>query len=190
MDERFPTSNPLASLPLPWLAAHFGLIRPGGRVLDLACGYGRHARALAAFGHQVLAVDRDAQALATLAGIQGITTLAADLEGAPWPLAGQHFDAILVSHYLHRPLFAHLLGTLAADGVLLYETFARGNEQFGRPRNPDFLLHPNELLTVFAPALTIVSFTQGVIGTPHPAVVQRLCAVGPAYPWPPRLPTI
>ena len=189
MDERFPISNPLASRPSPWLAGHFGLIRAGGRVLDLACGHGRHARALAALGHPVLAVDRDVQALATLAGTPGITTLAADLEGAPWPLADQRFDAILVSHYLHRPLFAHLLGALAGDGVLLYETFARGNEQFGRPRNPDFLLHPNELLTVFAPALTIVSFEQGVVDTPHVAVVQRLCAVGPAYPWPPRLPT-
>ncbi|MCA1973934.1 MAG: SAM-dependent methyltransferase, partial [Caenispirillum sp.] len=122
-------------------------------------------------------VDRDTEALAALAGRAGIETLAADLEAGPWPLAGRRFDAIVVTNYLHRPLFPHLIEALAAGGVLLYETFMRGNERFGRPSNPDFLLRPGELLEVFGPALQVVAFEQGEVARPKPAVVQRLCGV-------------
>jgi len=130
-------------------------------MLDLACGYGRHARYFAARGAHVVAVDRDATALATLSATAGIESREVDLEGAPWPLAGEHFDAIVVSHYLHRPLFPHLRAALAPDGVLLYETFALGNEAYGRPANPAFLLRPGELLELAAAPpqpLTVVAF--------------------------------
>ena len=165
------------------------LIPAGARVLDLACGYGRHALFFAARGARVLALDRDATALAALSGTAGIETRQADLEGAPWPLASERFDAIVVSHYLHRPLFPDLRATLAADGVLLYETFALGNEAYGRPTNPAFLLRPGELLELAAApprSLTVVAFEQGLaeIGD-RAAVLQRLAAVGPARAWPP-----
>ena len=114
---------------------------------------------------------------------------ALDLETGSWPLAGERFDAIVVANYLYRPLFPHLLAALAEDGVLLYETFARGNEAFGRPSNPEFLLAPGELLTVAARGLTVVAFEQGFVSaSPRGAVVERLAAVGPRRPWPPPVP--
>jgi SAM-dependent methyltransferase len=190
-----PPSNPhfahLGIAPSPWIERFAHLVPVGARVLDLACGYGRHARLLAARGAQVLAVDRDAAALATLAGTPGVVVRQADLEGEPWPFRGQSFAAIVVSHYLHRPLFPHLRAALAADGTLLYETFAQGNEAHGRPANPDFLLRPGELLTLAAAApeaLTVVAFEQGRVDLGgRPAVMQRLAATGPAHGWPPVL---
>lgn len=182
-------SNPHQSLaPAPWVARFAALIEPHSRVLDLACGYGRHARYLAAQGHRVLAVDRDAAALATLAAVPGIETRQADLEGADWPFAGSRFDAIVVTHYLHRPLFAPLLDALDPQGVLIYETFARGNEAFGKPSRPEFLLEPGELLERCGKALCVIAFEQGRTGQPFDAVVQRLCATGPMRAWPVRLP--
>ena len=173
----------------PWIARFAPLVLPGARVLDLACGRGRHTRYFAARGHDVVAVDRDAAALADLAGDARIEVRALDLETGSWPLAGERFDAIVVANYLHRPLFPHLLAALMEDGVLLYETFARGNEAFGRPSNPEFLLAPGELLTVAARGLTVVAFEQGFVsGSPHGAVVERLAAVGPRRPWPPPVP--
>ncbi len=153
------------------------LIAAGGTVLDLACGYGRHARFLEAAGWPVEAVDRDPQALAALAGRPGIRPLAADLEGGAWPFADRRFAGIVVVNYLHRPLFPHLVAALDAGGVLIYETFMLGNGRFGRPSNPDFLLRPGELLDVFAGALTPVAFEQGQLALPQPVVVQRLCAI-------------
>jgi SAM-dependent methyltransferase len=173
-----------------WVARFATLVAPGARVLDLACGHGRHARFFAARGHRVVAVDRDAAALATLARQERIETRALDLEAGRWPLPGERFGAIVVANYLHRPLFPHLLGALADDGVLLYETFARGNAAFGRPANPDFLLERDELLRLAAGSLTVVAFEQGFVSEPEPgAVVQRLAAVGPARRWPPALPS-
>lgn len=177
-----------AAEPSPWVARFAHLIAPGSRVLDLACGFGRHARYFAGRGCRVLAVDRDPAALASMAGVSGIETHAADLEGAPWPLADRRFDALVVTNYLHRPLFPELLAALADDGTLLYETFARGNEAYGRPSNPDFLLEPGELLRLLAPRLTVVAFEQGrVAAGEREAVVQRLAAVGPRRTWPPAL---
>lgn len=176
--------------PSSWIARFAGLVAPGARVLDLAAGKGRHARFFAARGARVLAVDRDAEALRACAVVSGIDTLVADLEAGPWPLEGRRFDAIVVVNYLHRPLFAQLRSALAPDGVLLYETFAMGNEAFGRPSNPDFLLCADELLSLarVPPALTVVAFEQGrVAGGDRPAVVQRLAAVGPGHAWPPEL---
>jgi SAM-dependent methyltransferase len=177
-------------VPSPWIVRFAPLIVPGGRVLDLACGHGRHARFLAARGHRVVAVDRDGAALATLAGVPGIETRELDLEGGAWPLPAERFDAIVVANYLHRPHFPPLLCALAGDGVLLYETFARGNEAYGRPASPDFLLVPGELLQVAAGRLTVVAFEQGRALPPaRAAVVERIAAVGPDRAWPPPLPS-
>jgi SAM-dependent methyltransferase len=162
--------------PSEWVLQHAQKIRPGGRVLDLACGYGRHARWLAAQGFKVLAVDRDQEALASMQDISGISVQACDLEATDDPLEGKCFDAIVVSRYLYRPLLPQLPFFLASSGVLIYETFMCGQEQLGRPRNPDFLLYPDELLQVYSGMLEVLAFEQGLIGAPQPAYLQRICA--------------
>lgn len=163
--------------PSPWVVRWAPLI-PRGEVLDLACGNGRHARYLAALDHAVTAVDRDAAALDALRGVPRIELLQFDLEGdAPWPLAGRRFTGIVVTNYLHRSLFPLLLESLAPGGALIYETFARGNERFGRPSNPAYLLKPGELLEAFGTVLNVVAFEQGVVEQPKPAAIQRLCAL-------------
>ncbi|MFO1325057.1 MAG: class I SAM-dependent methyltransferase [Burkholderiales bacterium] len=177
--------------PSPWIVRFARLVPEGARVLDLAAGRGRHARYFAARGARVLAVDRDAAALAELAGIDAIETRVLDLETGAWPLAGERFDAIVVANYLHRPHFPCLRAALAPDGVLIYETFAVGNEAFGRPANPDFLLRRDELLALAAAPpqpMTVVAFEQGRFDRDgRPAVVQRLAAVGAQRAWPPAL---
>lgn len=169
----------------PWVQRYAPLV-PGGAVLDLACGSGRHSRHMAALGHEVVAVDRDPVALAAAAG-PGITTSAIDLEqeqeGAAWPFGPHRFAGIVVTNYLHRPLIADMLGSLAPNGVLIYETFADGNAQFGKPSNPAFLLQPGELLELArAHGLRVVAFEDGVVDVPKAAMVQRLCAVKPDFP--------
>lgn len=150
---------------------------PPGEVLDLACGRGRHARLLASAGHPVLAVDRDPAALASLVDIGGVVTVCVDLEdGQPWPFPGRRFAGVVVTNYLHRPLFASIASCLAPGGVLVYETFMLGNERYGRPSNPAFLLEPGELLGFASLGLEIVAFEQGRRDHPGPAMVQRLCA--------------
>jgi SAM-dependent methyltransferase len=173
--------------PSAWVARYAALVPAGARVLDLASGNGRHSALFAARGCSVLAVDRDAQLLAAAAVHPGVSTLAADLEGATWPLSHQRFDAVVVTNYLHRPRFDEILDCLAPAGVLLYETFAVGNERFGKPSNPDFLLEREELLARVRGRLVVVAFEQGEIARPRPAVIQRLAAVGTAYSWPPAL---
>jgi SAM-dependent methyltransferase len=178
--------------PSDWVRRFAPLIRPGGEVLDLACGAGRHARWFAARGHAVDAVDRDPDCIGGLAGVSGVRSLAADLEGALWPYLGRSWDGIVVANYLHRPLFPILIGSLRPGGVLIWETFMLGNERFGRPSNPDFLLRPGELLRVVEGALTVIAFEQGEVAAPKSAVVQRLCALRTDDPgrvslpgWPP-----
>lgn len=163
--------------PSPWLLRWAPLIPAAGAVLDLACGAGRHARVLARLGYEVDAVDRDGEALALLADVAGVSALRADLEGQPWPYPGRTWDGIVVTNYLHRPLFGVLLASLRPGGALIYETFMAGHERWGRPRNPAFLLGPNELMTAFGTDLAVVAFEQGEVGPPNPAVVQRICAV-------------
>jgi len=144
---------------------------PNGCVLDLACGDGRHSRLLRALGFDVVAVDREPQS------IPGVRFLQADLEdGSPWPLPGERFQGIVVTNYLHRPLFPVLAESLAPGGVLLYETFMLGNERYGRPSNPAFLLRPGELWQAFG-GLHVVAFEQGTVAEPKAAMIQRLCAV-------------
>lgn len=227
--------HPAGGAVSPWVALWAPLV-PAGEVLDLACGSGRHAHFLAGLGHPVLALDRDAQALAMLAADAAIVRLAAaqqaggrgaagaaaagpdaapsaqasasgsgqgdgarpaarpalgpivtmpfDLEREPdaadWPFAPSRFAGIVVTNYLHRPLFPKLLQALRPDGLLIYETFALGNEAFGKPSNPNFLLADGELLTLTA-GLRPIAYEHGYTSQPKPALVQRLCAAGPAF---------
>jgi SAM-dependent methyltransferase len=158
-----------------WVLRFLPLIRPGGRVLDLAAGSGRHTKLLLERGHEVHAVDRDTAILTPLAGPR-CKIEAIDLEaGASWKL-GTDYDGIVVSRYLYRPLLPMIAAALAPGGVVIYETFAEGNERFGRPRNRDFLLRPGELLEALK-SLTVIAFEQGEIALPYPAVIQRIAAI-------------
>jgi SAM-dependent methyltransferase len=159
--------------PSPWIVRWAHLIGPDGTVLDVAAGGGRHTLWFAARGHRVTAVDRDGAAMAALAGHAEAVT--ADIEGAPWPFVGRTFDAVVVANYLWRPLLPALTAALAPGGVLLYETFAAGNETVGRPKRPEFLLEHGELLAVAA-GLRIVAYEDGVLSDPD-RFVQRLAAV-------------
>jgi len=171
------TLAPAAVLaPSGWVTRFAGLIRPGGQVLDLACGSGRHLRWLAERGWRLTGVDRDADAVAPLRGVAEIVL--ADIEGGPWPLAERRFDGIVVTNYLWRALLPRIHAALAPGGVLIYETFAIGHELFGRPSNPDFLLQPGELLRAF-PGLHVVAYEDGLERGPDRRV-QRLAAVAPA----------
>lgn len=163
--------------PSPWVVRFAPLI-PAGEALDLACGGGRHARLLLALGHRVTAVDSDLSGLADIEDAR-LTRVEADLEAGPWPLAGR-FAGVVVANYLHRPLLARILAALASGGVLIYETFARGNERFGRPRNPDYLLVPGELLDLARRGgLRVLAYEDLELGAPRPACVQRICARAP-----------
>lgn len=166
--------------PSAWVIRWAGLIPAGGRVLDIACGNGRHARFFASRGHPVEAVDRDPALIALLAGVPGVASRCADLEAGPWPYPGNRFAGIVVANYLHRPLFPHLLAALEAGGVLIYETFAAGNERYGRPSNPDYLLKPGELLEVVRGRLTVIAYEELDVSEPRPAAVQRICATNPS----------
>ncbi len=146
-------------------------------MLDFACGSGRHARWLAACGLRVDAVDRDKAALAGLAEVPGVTPLQADLEEGEWAFGRDSHDALVVTNYLFRPRFDLMLSVLREGGVLIYETFMVGNERFGRPRSPEFLLQPGELLARLADDFGVVAFEQGEVGDPPRAVVQRVCAL-------------
>lgn len=164
--------------PSPWVVLHLERLAPGARVLDLACGSGRHTRLLAATGHPVLAVDRDAAALSGLAAVPGVSVLVADLESGDWPLAGMHFAGVVVTNYLWRPRLMDLCALLEPGGVLIYETFMAGNEAFGKPSNLDFLLRPGELRDIAGAAgLSELAFVEGYVDSPKPALRQAICAL-------------
>lgn len=147
-------------------------------MLDLACGSGRHARLLAGKGYAVYAVDRDPAAIASLQGLERIEAVQSDLEGADWPLAGQSFAGIVVTNYLWRPRLPDVLALLAPGGVLIYETFMLGNEAYGKPSNPEFLLRPGELREIAAAAgLREIAFEEGYVDSPKPAMCQAICAI-------------
>ena len=163
--------------PSEWVR-RFAALVPDGEVLDLACGYGRHSRLFAAAGHRVLAVDRDREALASIRE-EGVATMPIDLEnGDPWSFEANRFSGIVITNYLHRPLFPGIFASLIDGGVLIVETFAAGNEQFGKPSNPDFLLATGELLAlegVASAKLRIVAYEDGYVAQPKPAMIQRVC---------------
>lgn len=162
--------------PSPWVECHVHHI-PAGRVLDLACGSGRHARLLAGQGFDVVAVDRDFEAISKLREVPGIFALQADLESVEWPLSGLRFAGIVVTNYLWRPRLPDVLALLAPGGVLIYETFMIGNEAYGKPSNPDFLLAPGELRSFAENAgLVVMDFVEGYVEAPKPAMRQAICA--------------
>jgi SAM-dependent methyltransferase len=159
--------------PSPWIRRWAHLVPAKGTVLDVACGGGRHARWFAARGYRVVGVDRDAGALATLQGIA--ETVEADIENGPWPFPGRSFDAVVVTNYLWRPLFAEILAAVAPGGLLLHETFAQGNETVGKPSRRDFLLAPGELLRAYG-ELRVIGYEDGFLHEPD-RFVQRIAAV-------------
>ena len=161
-----------------WVIEHAQRIRNNGTVLDLAAGRGRHSRFLLSTGHAVVAVDRDVDGLADLADNPKLEVVEADLENAPWPLEGRIFDGVVVTNYLWRPLLPKIRSALAPGGVLIYETFGLGNEKYGRPSNPDFLLQEGELPRVFSD-FDIVAYEHGYVDTPKPAIIQKICAIKP-----------
>ena len=165
------------SAPSPWLVRWSDLIKPGARVLDVACGSGRHLQWFAQRGCVVTGVDRDIASARQ--AISGAALIEADMEQGPWPLmdGGQptQFDAVVVTNYLWRPLMATLIQSLAPGGVLLYETFASGNETVGRPARPDFLLRDGELLEICG-ALRVIAYENGFLAAPE-RFVQRIAAV-------------
>jgi SAM-dependent methyltransferase len=161
-------------MPSPWIVQWAGLIAPDAAVLDVAAGGGRHTRFFADRGHRVTAIDRDVSALAAQPNVEVVQ---ADLEdGSPWPLPGRTFGAVIVTNYLHRPLFPALLGALAPGGVLLYETFMEGNERFGRPSRPEFLLKDGELLELVRGRFSVTAYEARLVSEPKMAMIQRIAA--------------
>ena len=165
--------------PSPWVRRFAQLIPDAGQVLDLACGGGRHARHLLSLGYCVVCLDRTTEPLADLEGAPNTEIIEADLElGEPWPLAGRVFAGVVVTNYMYRPLFPHILDAIQPGGVLIYETFAHGNEAYRRPRNPDHLLLSGELLELARGRLRVVAYEHGRIDEGElPGVTQRICAV-------------
>ena len=161
--------------PSAWVRRWTHLVPSGGTVLDVACGQGRHMRWFAGRGHPVTGVDRDPTAVAAAASLGH--AVEADIENGPWPFTNETFDAVVVTNYLWRPLWPALLGSVAPGGVLLYETFAEGNETVGRPSRPDFLLRNGELLEACR-GLRVVAYEDGFLPAPD-RFVQRIAAVRP-----------
>ena len=176
------TARAGGAAPSPWILRFAPQVAAGGTVLDVAAGSGRHARLFLARGHSVVAVDRRPDGLADIARHPLARIVKADLEdGDPWPFGERRFAAVVVTNYLHRPLLPALVAAVATGGHLLYETFARGNERFGRPANPDFLLRPGELLRAVAGQLRVVAYEDRIVRRPRPAAVQRICARREGY---------
>lgn len=166
-----------------WVS-RFAPLAPGALpVLDLACGSGRHTRLFAERGLNVTAVDIDLSGVRDLAGNDKVTLVERDLEdGSAWPFGTGSFGTVVVTNYLHRPILPAIVASIAPGGILIYETFATGNEAYGKPSNPDFLLHPGELIEAVRGTLQIVAYEHGLQRDPRPAVMQRICAVNTASP--------
>jgi SAM-dependent methyltransferase len=163
--------------PSAWIERFAAHVPAGALVLDVAAGSGRHSRFFARRGHPVVAIDRDTTALQGMAGVEALT---ADLEGGnPWPLGAKQFGGVVVTNYLHRPILGAIVAAVAPGGALLYETFAIGNERFGKPSNPDFLLRPGELLDIVGGRMRVIAYQDLVVDRPSPAAIQRVCAIGP-----------
>ncbi len=161
--------------PSAWVTRWAALLPAGASVLDVACGSGRHVRWMAERGLAVTALDRDAEALAALRGIGGVEVVVADIENQPWPLQGRRFDAVVVTNYLWRPLWPHLIASLAPNGMLIYETFNIDNAAIGKPSNPAFLLRHGELLELSA-GLHVLAYEDGFLPAPD-RQVQRIAAL-------------
>jgi SAM-dependent methyltransferase len=163
------------SQPSAWVLRFADIVPKNGAVLDIACGAGHHARIFAAMGFDVVAVDRDISTFVNPP--RNVTLLEADLELNPWPFAERQFAGVVVTNYLHRPLLPLMVGAVARGGAFIYETFAAGNEKFGRPSRADFLLQPGELLDVVRDELEVIAYENIFINDPRPAMVQRIVAM-------------
>ena len=172
---------PESLLPSDWVQRCSDLLKPCSTILDLACGSGRHTHYLAGKGHNVTALDKNPEALSKISSSIGIRPYEFDLETGSWPFLERKFDAIVVTNYLYRPILQNIVNTLSPSGILIYETFMSGNEQFGRPSNPDFLLMPNELINLVHEKLHVLLYEAGRANDPKPGLIQRICAVsGPS----------
>ncbi len=166
-----------------WVTRYIPGVPKPGVVLDVACGKGRHLRLAHALGHPVVGIDVNMTGVSDLVEQPGIELIEADLEdGRPFPLAGRRFAGVIVTNYLWRPILADLVDSVSNDGLMIYETFALGNQRYGRPTNPDYLLQPGELLAVVQPRLTTIAF-EHVSLRDSLRSVQRIVAVGPGHPW-------
>jgi SAM-dependent methyltransferase len=164
--------------PSAWVQRWTHLVTPGATVLDVACGMGRHTQWFSSRHHAVVSVDRSEEALQHVASLPMATPvqiILADIENGPWPLAGRSFGGVVVTNYLWRPLLPMIVQSVAPGGVLIYETFAAGNETVGKPSRPDFLLQPGELLQACA-SLRVVAYENGFLSSPD-RFVQRIAAV-------------
>lgn len=170
--------------PSLWVDRWLDGVKPRGSVLDIACGGGRHMRLALARGHRVTGVDRDLSRVRDLNGNKDVELMEADLEsGGAFPPQGRLFDGVIVANYLWRPILRDIIRCVADDGVLIYETFGRGQERYGKPSNPDFLLVGNELLDAVSRFLLILAFEQGKVEGRRPRIVHRIAACGPAHRW-------
>ena len=175
--------NPAMGEPSTWVTRFAPLVKTGGTVLDIACGGGRHLRYFLSRGHTVVGIDLDIRGVEDLRAHPKVEIIAANLEdGSPWPLQGRSFAAIIVTNYLHRPVLPALVDALEPGGVLIYETFARGNERIGRPSSAAFLLRNGELLDLARGELQVVAYEHGEVSLPKAAIVQRICAVNDLRP--------
>ena len=163
--------------PSEWVIRYAKYIQNHGVVLDLACGAGRHTRYMLGLSHPVVAIDIDISKLSDISDIRNLYILEYNLEESAWPLGDKEFAGIIVTNYLHRPLIPSILGSLADKGILIYETFAVGNETLGKPKNPDYLLKHEELLDFCIGQLRVIAYENLTIKKPKPAVVQRICAI-------------
>jgi len=182
MTKRQQTTTPPESLSSisPWIARFADQVPANGTVLDLACGRGRHTAFFLEQGHKVTALDKDTSALNHLKNRENLEILTCDLEdGSAWPLGPpelRQFSAIVVVNYLYRPILPRIIDAIEPGGILLYDTFALGNEAFGRPKNPDFLLHPGELEAAVEGKLEVLASFHGLVEIPQPAMRQQICA--------------
>lgn len=166
--------------PSPWILRFSDEIPAGGEVIDIACGSGRHGRLLLEKGHPVTFVDIDTEGLDDLGGRSDVAIIETDLETEGfWPFTGHAYDGVIVTNYLWRPILPKIVDLVAPGGLLLYETFAAGNEAFGKPKNPDYLLKAEELLSAVDGKLEVLAFEQVEIETPKPAVIQHIAARNP-----------
>ncbi len=174
----------MPAAPSAWVVRFLNGLRPGERVLDLACGSGRHLALGLERGLRMVGLDRDIAPARRLVPHPNLELFEHDLEdGRPFPFPALAFDGIIVTNYLWRPILPDIVAAIAEDGVLIYETFAVGNGRYGRPSNPEFLLRPGELLAVVQPALRVIAFEHAKLDHPE-RIVQRICAVGRKHRWP------
>lgn len=172
------TSHANMQEPSPWVQRWADLAPSGTPVLDLACGGGRHGRFFLKRGHPVTFVDKNLQGVDDLSGMPKATLIDADLEdGSPWPLPRRRFGCVVVTNYLWRPILPKVIASVGKGGCLIYETFAVGNEVYGKPSNPDFLLKPDELLQAVKGRLMVRAYGHGLETDPAPAMRQHIAAV-------------